>query len=112
MLRLFAGLALALTAADHWTTWLCLRAPVEGWTVREANPIADWLFSWAGLNGGLVVDSLLTLGAVAFLVTTRSFGRPVRVGLLAAISAATAFAVGNNLSAISRMGLAPWSGGA
>ena len=45
MLALLAVLTLALTAADHWTTYLCLRAPVEGWQVTEANPLASWLFA-------------------------------------------------------------------
>ena len=110
MLRLFAITTILLTCADHWTTYLCLQAPIEGWAVAEANPVAEWLFSWAGLNAGLFIDSLITLGAVAFLLTTTVFDRPVKVGLLAVITLATGYAVVNNLGAISRMGIAPWSG--
>lgn len=110
MLRLLAITTILLTCADHWTTYLCLHAPIEGWQVSEANPVADWLFAWAGLNGGLLIDSLITLGAVAYLLTTHHFARVVRVALLAVITLATGYAVVNNLTAITRMGIAPWSG--
>lgn len=110
MLRVFAITTILMTCADHWTTYLCLHAPVEGWSVVEANPIAEWLFSWAGLGKGLAIDSILTLGAVLFLSTTDIFGRTLKISLLAVISLATGYAVVNNLEAISRMGLAPWSG--
>ncbi len=110
MLRFFAFTTILLTCADHWTTWLCLKDPVTGWNVSEANPVADWLFRWAGLSGGLVIDSLITLGAVAFVLTTPVFDRIVKVGLLAGITCATGYAVANNVEAIQRMGLSPWPG--
>ena len=110
MLRIFAATTILLTCADHWTTYLCLHAPIEGWAVSEANPIADWLFEWAGLGVGLMIDSLITLGAIAFLATTTVFDHAVKVGLLAIISVSTGYAVYNNLGAIQQMGLAPWSG--
>ena len=52
MLRALTGLTLLLTGADHWTTYLCLRLPVEGWEVIEANPLADWLFQVAPSTSG------------------------------------------------------------
>ncbi len=110
MLRLFALTTIMLTCADHWTTYLCLHAPIEGWIVTEANPVAEWLFSWAGLRDGLIIDSLITLGAVFFLIRTHVFTQRVKIGLLAVITLSTGYAVVNNLGAISRMGLAPWSG--
>ena len=110
MLRVFACATILLTGADHWTTYLCLRSPVEGWLVSEANPFAEWLFDWAGLGAGLAIDTAVTLGAVVFLVTTQVFGRSVKLGLLGVITASTGYAVFNNLGAITRMGLAPWSG--
>ena len=112
MLRLFAITTILLTCADHWTTYVCLQAPVEGWQVTEANPVADWLFAWAGLGGGLLIDTAVTLGAVAFLATTGLVDRQWKTGLLALITLATGYAVANNLGAISRMGLSPWTGGA
>ena len=110
MLRFFAFTTILLTCADHWTTWLCLHAPVSGWNVSEANPVADWLFQWAGLSGGLMIDSAITLGAILFVLTTHVFDRSVKVGLLATITCATGYAVFNNVDAIQRMGLSPFPG--
>ena len=110
MLRVFAFTTILLTCADHWTTYLCLHAPVDGWSVVEANPVAEWLFDWAGLDTGLLIDSAVTLGAVIFLSTTEVFSHAMRTLLLAIITLSTGYAVINNLDAISRMGLAPWSG--
>ncbi len=110
MLRIFVILTILLTCADHWTTYLCLQAPVEGWSVVEANPVAEWLFAWAGLDAGLMIDSLVTLGAILFLATTHVLSRELKVSLLAVIVLATGYAVVNNLAAMSRMGLDPWAG--
>ena len=110
MLRFFAITTILLTCADHWTTWLCLHAPVSGWNVSEANPVADWLFQSAGLSEGLAIDSLITLGAVVFVFTTPAFHRVVKVGLLAVITCATGYAVVRNVDAIQRMGLWAWTG--
>ena len=41
MLRALAGFTLLLTGVDHWTTYQCLRAPVAGWNVVEANPLEN-----------------------------------------------------------------------
>ena len=110
MLRVFALTTILLTCLDHWTTYVCLHAPVAGWNVVEANPVAQWLFSWAGLGGGLLIDSVVTLAAVLFLATTSVFARSVKIALLAIITASTGYAVLNNISALSQMGLSPWSG--
>jgi hypothetical protein len=101
---------LVLSAADHWTTYLCLRQPVEGWLVHEANPISDWLFTMVGLVPGLLVDSALTLMAVAFLLTTRVFPPAAKCAFLLVVSAWTAYAVHNNLTAIDALGLSPLGG--
>lgn len=110
MLRLFAGMTIALTCADHWTTYLCLHAPVVGWSVGEANPVAQWLFAHAGLGAGLAIDSVLTVAAIAFLSLTDTLAHEVKLGLLAVIACSTGYAVLCNLGAITQMGLAPWSG--
>ncbi len=110
MLRLFVGLTIALTCADHWTTYLCLHAPVEGYDVVEANPVAQWLFERAGLVAGLAIDTLLTVAAIAYLTGTGALAHGVKVGLLGILSISTGYAVVNNLGAITRMGIAPWSG--
>ena len=107
MLRVLAGSSLLLTGADHWTTWLCLRSPVAGWEVSEANPVAEWLFGVAGLVPGLVIDSAITLLAVGFLVFTAALPNMVKTAFLALITCTTGYAVANNLQAISAMGLWP-----
>jgi hypothetical protein len=106
-LNQLAILTLLLSAADHWTTYLCLRQPVEGWMVTELNPIADWLFTTIGLVPGLLVDSAFTLAAVGFLLTTHRLARPVKGLFFAVIAAWTAFAVVNNLNALEALGLSP-----
>lgn len=105
MLRTLAGLTLLLTGADHWTTYLCLRMPVGGWEVAEANPLADWLFQATGLLPGLAIDTAVTLVAVGFLLTTHRFPESVKLGLLAFIATTTGYAVLNNLSAMQDLGL-------
>jgi len=109
MLRFFVATTLVLTCADHLTTYLCLHAPIEGWIVGEANPVAEYLFAQVGLGPGLVIDTLLTLIGVLFLAQTPLFALRYRIATLAVIAASTGFAVVNNLGAISRMGLLPWS---
>lgn len=106
MLNWLVGTTLLLTAADHWTTYVCLRSPVDGWNVAEANPIADWLFRSVGLVPGLMLDSAVTLLAVAFLLATERFPRPVKTAFFAIVSVWTAHAVINNLVAIRDLGLA------
>jgi len=105
MLQLLAVLALSLTLADHWTTYLCLRAPVSGWEVTEANPIADWLFQSTGLLTGLAIDSLITLLAVGFLLATATLSRTTKMLFLCIIVSTTGYAVVNNLQAVQAMGL-------
>lgn len=111
MLRLFVWTTIALTCADHWTTWLCLHAPVDGWEVFEANPVAEWLFTRMGLAGGLAIDSLLTVAAIGYLAATSALAHPIKLALLAVITVTTGYAVLCNLGAITQMGIAPWSGG-
>ena len=107
MLRTLAGTTLLLTGADHWTTYLCLRTPVRGWEVLEANPLAQWLFEATGLVPGLAIDTAITLMAVGFLLTTHRFAEGVKLGLLAFIATTTAYAVINNLYAMQDLGLSP-----
>ena len=105
LLPWIAVITLGLTTADHWTTYLCLRAPVQGFEVVEANPVADWIFASLGLVPGLLFDSAITVGAVFFVVFTTQLSSFVKYGFLTCTCCATAFAVGNNLLAMSEMGL-------
>ena len=111
MLHLLAALTLLVSAADHWTTYLCLRSPVSGFEITEANPLAAWLFHSVGLVEGLMIDSLLTIAALAFLVTTRWLPRPAKLAFLVAVIGWTGFAVANNLRAIYLLGLSPLGAG-
>jgi hypothetical protein len=105
MLRLAAALALLFALLDHWTTWLCLRAPIPGWEVREANPLAAWLFGSVGLAEGLWIDSLVTLAAVLLVARTQKVSRAVKLVLLGLLITTSAFAVANNFGVIQRLGL-------
>ncbi len=110
MLHILVALTLFLTAADHWTTYLCLRAPVAGWQVAEANPIAEWLFQSMGLVPGILLDSAVTLAAIAFLLGTALIPRSVKGGFFLAVSVWTGWAVINNVKAILIMGISPLGG--
>lgn len=105
MLRLLVLLTVVLSAWDHWTTYLGLSAPVEG--VREANPMAAWLFERMGLVEGLLFDSFLTLAGLAFLLSTGLVPRKVKVGFLAFVVAITGITVLNNLGVMARIGISP-----
>jgi hypothetical protein len=107
LLHILALLTLLLTAADHWTTYLCLKSPVPGFDVSEANPIADWLFQSFGLVPGILLDSAVTLLAIGFLVSTALIPRPAKRVFLMVVIGWTGFAVLNNLQAILSLGLSP-----
>jgi len=104
-MHLLALLTLLLSAADHWTTYLCLRTPLEGWEITEANPLAEWLFGAAGLVPGLWIDSAVTVVAVGFLLSTRLLSESAKVCFFSLIAVWTGIAVLNNLKAISVIGL-------
>ncbi|MGH0030025.1 MAG: hypothetical protein ACQGVC_09560 [Myxococcota bacterium] len=106
-MRLLALLTLLVSAADHWTTYLCLRSPVPGWNVTEANPLADWLFTTAGLVPGLMIDSAVTIAGVSFLVVTRNVPPVAKGVFFTVVIAWTSLAVLNNLQAIEALGLSP-----
>ena len=107
MLHILALLTLLLTAADHWTTYLCLKSPVPGFDVSEANPIADWLFQSFGLVPGILLDSAVTLLAIGFLLSTALIPRPAKRVFLMVVIGWTGYAVLNNLQAILSLGLSP-----
>jgi hypothetical protein len=105
MVHLFAALALLFSLADHWTTYLCLRARIGGWEVTEANPLADWLFQRFGLAGGLWIDTVVTVIVLTALVQTPRIARSLKLGALGVLIATTAWAVANNLQAVYQLGL-------
>lgn len=105
MLAPLVAVALLLSAADHWTTYLCLRSPVAGWEVTEANPLAAWLFHSMGLVEGLLFDSAVTLLAMSFLWFTPRLPRNAKLGFLAIVIAWTGAAVVNNVRALDALAL-------
>ena len=107
MLGSLAALVFVLTALDHWTTWLCLRAEVPGWTVSEANPVADWLFASLGLTEGLLTDSAVTAAAVLFVLRTDRLPPAAKAAALGLLCLTTGVAVVNNFGAVRALGLSP-----
>ena len=105
MLHLLAGLALLISLADHWTTYLCLRGAVAGWEVTEANPLAEWLFARVGLAEGLIVDTLVTALVLVFVVHTPRIARSLKLTALSVLIAITSWAVVNNVHAVQQLGL-------
>jgi Domain of unknown function (DUF5658) len=105
MLPVFAALALVFAGLDHVTTWLCLRGTVPGWEIREANPLAAWLFGQFGLVGGLLLDTAVTLAVVYFLARVKRVPRAARLGLLGLLIVTSAYAVANNFDVIQQIGL-------
>jgi len=105
MVQGFAALAFLFSLADHWTTYLCLRAHVAGWQVTEANPLAAWLFERFGLAEGLLIDTFITLAVLTFLVRTKGIARHWKLAALGVLIATTSWAVANNLQAVQQLGL-------
>ncbi len=105
MLALLALGVLVLTAVDHWTTYLCLRQTVEGFAVREANPLAAWLFGQVGLAPGLWLDTAVTAIAIAVLVATPRLPGSAKALFLGIVGVWTLGAVANNLRALETLGL-------
>ncbi len=92
-----AGLAFLFNAADNLTTYLCLREPIEGFEIYEANPLAAWGFHMVGLEAGLWIETVLCAAAILFLLHSPLFGFRARMALLAVLAALPAGAAANNL---------------
>jgi Domain of unknown function (DUF5658) len=99
--------ALLLSGADHWTTYLCLSRPLDGYAVSEANPLTAWLFQSFGLVPGLVLDAAVTLAAVVLLMISRRVPYAAKVLFLVALIGSTSVAVANNLEVIAELGISP-----
>jgi len=103
-------LVVLLNLADNATTFLCLRAPVPGFEVIEANPAAAWLFNSVGLLPGLALEMAVTTLAIAFLVATTRLSPRAKVALLVVLAALPAWAAVNNVLVIRATNLAiGWS---
>jgi hypothetical protein len=105
-MRFLLGLAVVVfNLLDNATTFLCLRAPVAGFDVVEANPFARVLFDGLGLVPGLLFETAITTTTVAFLVFYTRLSAPVRLGLLAVLALLPAFASVNNLLVMRAVGI-------
>ena len=105
-MKLLLGLLVVLfNLMDNTTTFLCLRAPVPGFEVIEANPFARWLFDSLGLVEGLLLETVITAGAVCFLVVSQRIPTQVRFSLLLLLAILPAWATVNNLSVMREIGL-------
>jgi len=93
---LLGALVVLFNLADNATTFLCLRAPVPGFEVIEANPAAAWLFDSVGLREGLALEMLVTSVAIAFLVATQRISPRVKLALLVVLAALPLWAAVNN----------------
>jgi hypothetical protein len=93
---LVGALVVVMNLADNATTYLCLRAPVDGYEVVEANPAAAWLFDRIGLVPGLVFEMAVTTVAIAFLVATERISPRTKLALLIVLAALPAWAAVNN----------------
>jgi len=102
---LLGVLVLVLNVADNTTTFLCLRHPIAGFEVVEANPVARWLFDSIGLAQGLVLEMAITTAAIAFLVQTDRIPSRTKLTLLTVLALLPAWAVFNNLLVIRAVGL-------
>ena len=102
---LLGALVVLFNLADNTTTFLCLRQPVAGFEVVEANPIARWLFDSVGLIEGLVLEMAITTAAIAFLVFTSRISRRTKLLLLALLALLPAWASLNNLIVLRTVGL-------
>jgi hypothetical protein len=99
-----------LNAADNTTTFLCLRAPIPGFELAEANPAAAWLFDFVGLVPGLVFEMVVTTAAVWFLVQTTHVPHRVKLLILAVLAALPLWAALNNAFVIHATGVSiAWS---
>jgi hypothetical protein len=102
---LLGGLVLVFNLADNATTFLCLSASTPGFEVFEANPVAAWTFETLGLASGLLLETLVTTAAVAFLIFTERVPARMKLALLGLLSLLPAWAAVNNLQVAWDVGL-------
>ena len=102
---LLGALVVLFNLTDNATTFLCLRAPIAGYEVVEANPIARWLFESVGLAEGLLFEMVITTAAIIFLVVTERIPHRIKLTLLVILAVLPAWASVNNLLVMRAVGL-------
>ncbi len=96
MQYMLGALVVLFNLADNATTFLCLRRPVPGFEVIEANPLARWLFETVGLLEGLIFEMLITTVAVGFLIWTTRISYRTKLAILGVLVVLPAWAATNN----------------
>ncbi len=81
---------------------------MRGFDVFEANPLARWLFNGVGLFEGLLIETLVTSAAIAFLVVTHRVPSGTKLLLLGFLAALPAWAVANNMAVMHEVGISLW----
>lgn len=102
---LLGAVVLVLNLLDNATTFVCLRHPVAGFEVFEANPLARILFEGVGLAQGLLLETVVTSAAIAFLVFTARIPRRPKILLLTGLAVLPAWAVSNNIEVMLEVGI-------
>jgi hypothetical protein len=102
------ALVVLFNCLDNATTFLCLRQPIAGYEVFEANPVARLLFDSMGLIEGLLLEMVITLAAVGFLVWTRRIPMRLKLSLLVVLVVLPAWASINNLLVIRAVSVVEW----
>ncbi len=97
---------MVLTVGDAYTTWACLRLPVPGWDVVEANPVSAWLFGLVGLVPGLAVDGIVTVLALWYVGNTKKATPRFKIICLLLAISVSGWAVYNNYQYMIEMRLA------
>ena len=75
--------------------------------VNDEDVDLQWLFSATGLLPGLLIDSAITAGAIAFILMTQRLSHATRTLCLAFMALATGYAVVNNVHALLSLGVSP-----
>jgi hypothetical protein len=101
----FVSLVFVLSLLDNYTTWVMLHAPVPGWDVVEANPIAAAFFNRFGLEAGLLGDTVITGAACVWGYRTKIATEKTKLLWCSLLSLVSLFAVVNNTIVIIATGV-------
>ena len=98
------SIVFVLSLFDNYTTWFMLSAPIPGWDVVEANPIAAAFFNAFGLEAGLITDTVLTGAACVWGYRTKIATENTKLLWCALLALVSLAAVVNNTIAIIHTG--------
>lgn len=96
----FLSIVFVLHLLDNYTTWVMLGAPIPGWDVVEANPVARAIFNIVGLEVGLLADTLFTAAACIWGYRTKVCTENTKLFWCAILALVSLCAVLNNTRAL------------